>query len=171
METFDLNSIEPNPLNPRVITDKQFAELVASIIQDPDMLRFRPIVFADNLALGGNMRHRAILTATENADFRKRIGTSRPGIVPADWVRDASDWTDDERRRFVIKDNAPKGMSGDWDYDMLANMPTWNDLPLDDWGLAPDIEELTSEESTTPSTDTASLKIVTCPKCSHAFEI
>lgn len=140
LKTFNLSTIQPNPLNPRTISEKQFSELVASILHDPDFLRRRRIIYADGIILGGNQRYRAVLAATEDAGFRERIGTTKAGIVLADWVEDASDWDEEQRRRFVIVDNAPRGMSGDWDYDMLANMPEWNELPLGDWGLSPETD-------------------------------
>ena len=133
MKTFNLKNLTPNPANPRVLRDDQYKKLLASIKRDPEFLSKRPVVHADNVILGGNMRYRALLEATKDAEFRERIGTKKAGEVPASWVLDASEFTEEQRRRFVIVDNAPDGMSGDWDWDVLAN--EWEDLDLNALGL------------------------------------
>jgi len=136
METFNLKNLTPNPDNPRVLRDDQYKKLLASIKRDPEFLSKRPIVHADNVILGGNMRYRALIEATRDAAFRERIGTKKAGEVPASWVLDASEFTEEQRRRFVIVDNAPDGMSGEWDWDMLANEfdVSWlNDLGIHDF--------------------------------------
>lgn len=129
MKLFSLKKIKPNPSNPRVIRDDQYGRLLASIFRDPVFLEKRPIVYADGIILGGNMRYQALMEATRDTDFRAAIGTKKEGEVPASWVLDASEFTEEQRRRFVIVDNAPNGMSGDWDWDVLAN--EWGDV---DWG-------------------------------------
>ncbi len=136
MKTFNLKNLTPNPDNPRVLRDDQYKKLLASIKRDPEFLSKRPIVHADNVILGGNMRYRALIEATRDAAFRERIGTKKAGEVPASWVLDASEFTEEQRRRFVIVDNAPDGMSGEWDWDMLANEfdVSWlNDLGIHDF--------------------------------------
>ena len=136
METFNLKNLTPNPDNPRVLRDDQYKKLLASIKRDPEFLSKRPVVHADNIILGGNMRYRALLEATKDAEFRERIGTKKAGEVPASWVLDASEFSEEQRRRFVIVDNAPDGMSGDWDWDVLANEfdVSWlNDLGIHDF--------------------------------------
>ena len=146
MKLFSLKKIKPNPSNPRVIRDEQYARLLASILRDPEFLSKRPVVYADNVILGGNMRYRALLEATKDAEFRERIGTKKEGEVPASWVLDASEFTEEQRRRFVIVDNAPDGMSGDWDWDVLAN--EWGDIDLCDLGMdVPEVEEISLDES------------------------
>lgn len=50
--------------------------------------------------------------------------------VPSEWVKHAGDLTDDERRRFIITDNAG---FGEWDWDMLAN--EWDAGELAEWGV------------------------------------
>jgi len=129
MNTIKISKIRPNPDNPRIIRDTQFSRLVESIKRDPQFLEKRGIVHADGVILGGNMRFRAIQTALTDQAFRDAIGVKSAHEIPASWVVDASDWTEEQRRRFVIVDNAPDGMSGDWDWDVLAN--EWGDV---DWG-------------------------------------
>jgi len=113
-----LADIKPNPDNPRVIKDQKFERLCKSITEFPKMMELRPIVVdGDGVVLGGNMRLRAIqhLKLTE---------------VPDGWIRKAADLTDDEKRRFIISDNAS---FGEWDYDQLAN--EWDAKDLTDWGV------------------------------------
>ena len=133
MKTFNLKNLTPNPSNPRVLRDEQYKKLLASIKRDPEFLSKRPIVHADGVILGGNMRYRALLEATKDPEFRAKIGTKKEGEVPEGWVLDASEFSEEQRRRFVIVDNAPDGMSGEWDWDVLAN--EWGDIDLGDLGL------------------------------------
>ena len=78
------------------------------------MLETSPIIAdKDGVVLGGNMRFRA---ATQ-------LGLE---TVPCVFV----DWTPEQQREFVIKDNAN---FGEWDWEKLAN--EWTDLPLTDWSL------------------------------------
>ena len=58
--------------------------------------------------LGGNMRLRAI----------KDLGMKE---IPKSWVSMADEWTDEQRREFIVKDNANLGT---WDFYALAE--GWN---------------------------------------------
>jgi len=78
------------------------------------MLEVRPIVVADGIVVGGNMR----LLAMKDLGFREVTAI------------DVTDWTQGQRDEFMIKDNLN---FGDWDYDMLAN--EWEGTDLDNWGL------------------------------------
>ena len=44
---------------------------------------------------------------------------------------DVTAWSQAKRDEFMIKDNTH---FGSWDYDMLAN--EWDNLPLNEWGVA-----------------------------------
>lgn len=82
------------------------------------MMSLRPIVIDDdNLVLGGNMRLRAI----------KELGMKE---IPDDWVKKASELSDEEKRRFIIEDNVE---FGEFDFDILAN--EWDENELVDWGI------------------------------------
>lgn len=89
------------------------------------MLEVRPIVVADGLVVGGNMRLRAL----------QELGHDEVTII------DVSDWTQSQRDEFMIKDNLN---FGDWDYDILAN--EWEGTDLEDWGLDLWQEEKPKEE-------------------------
>ena len=113
-----LSEIKVNKSNPRIIKDEKFKKLIKSLEDFPKMMEFRPIVVNDDgMILGGNMRYRALLD----------LGYKE---VPDNWVKKASDLTDDEKRRFIIVDNIS---FGDHDWDALAN--EWDSEELEDWGL------------------------------------
>ena len=113
-----LSTIKPNPNNPRLIKDERFKKLVKSIQEFPKMMELRPMVInADNIVLGGNMRLKAL----------KELGYKE---IPNEWVKKASDLTEDEARRFIIADNVG---FGEHDWDLLAN--SWDSDELADWGL------------------------------------
>ena len=113
-----LSSIKPNPANPRIIKDEAFHKLVNSIKEFPKMMALRPMVIdTDGTVLGGNMR----LKALQHLGYKE---------IPDEWVRKASELTEDEKRRFIIADNVS---GGQWDWDALAN--EWDEDELKDWGL------------------------------------
>jgi len=90
------------------------------------MLEVRPIVVADGIVVGGNMR----LLAMKDLGFREVTAI------------DVTDWTQGQRDEFMIKDNLN---FGDWDYDILAN--EWEGTDLDNWGLDLWQEEDEKEEA------------------------
>ena len=113
-----LTEIKSNPNNPRVIKDHKFEKLKKSISEFPKMMELRPMVInEDNIVLGGNMRLKAL----------KDLGYKE---VPEEWVKRASDLTEEETRRFIIADNVG---FGEHDWDVLAN--SWDTQELEDWGL------------------------------------
>lgn len=123
-----INKIKANPNNPRVIKDYAFKKLVDSIKQFPEMLEKRPIVIDENnMILGGNMRYKAALEA----------GLKDISVIIAD------DWSENQKKEFIIKDNVGYG---EWDWDVLAN--EWNEQQLDDWNLTtPDMfQDITEDD-------------------------
>lgn len=118
-EEVSISRLKANPSNPRIMRDDRFAKLKKSITEFPDMLNKRPIVAVTDkdgklMVLGGNMRLRAC----------QDLGLKTVPVVLAD------DWTEEQRRRFIIADNV--GL-GEHDWDMLAN--EWDAVELADWGL------------------------------------
>ena len=110
-----LSQIKLNPDNPRQISKIQMERLVKSLQEFPEMLDIREIVCDEGMiTLGGNMRLRALREAGAK-ECNAKIVT---GL------------TDEQKREFVIKDNAA---FGEFDWDALAN--SWDDLPLADWGV------------------------------------
>lgn len=151
-EIINLLQIQVNTANPRTITDAKFNKLICSILVLPKMLELRPIV-VDNtfVALGGNMRYRALLAISdmEENEIKSRLSDSRDfqkktvaeqQILIDYWIRwkdkptahiiKASTLSESEQREFIIKDNVG---FGDWDMDALAN--EWDAEELDEWGL------------------------------------
>jgi ParB-like chromosome segregation protein Spo0J len=142
-----LTDIRPNPKNPRRITQQQAERLLKSIEQFPQMMGLRPIVVDENgVILGGNMRFLAL----------KKAGYKD---ISDNWVVRASDLTEQQKREFVIKDNAA---FGEWDWDALAN--EWDDLPLADWGV--DVPDFSiPEENKEIDEKSMSETEHECPKC------
>ena len=126
-----------NGENPRQIKDEKFRQLMGSLHNFPQMMELRPIVVDENnMVLGGKMRYRALV----------EMGVVE---VPDSWIKRTSELTADQKREFIIKDNATFGA---WDWDILAD--TWEAEQLEAWGL--DIPDLTGKKkvefnaSTTP---------------------
>ena len=145
MNTIPVASLTPNDRNPRTITPAALKKLSKSIERDPTFMELRPIIVdGDGVILGGNQRFAAcrVLGMTE---------------LPSSWVRTAEGLTDAQRKRFVLVDNAPDGMAGEWDLDLLLadwQIPELGDLGFDLADLAaslPTGEEVDAE----PQTDRA----------------
>lgn len=132
-----ITKLKGNPSNPRVLRDDKFAKLKKSIEEFPDMLNKRPIVAVTDkdgklMVLGGNMRLRAC----------QELGLKEVPVILAD------DWTEEQRREFIVKDNVGYG---EWDWDALRN--EWDADELDEWGLDLPKPPMEGDESTdyTPS--------------------
>lgn len=108
-------ALKPNETNPRFIKDSKFKKLVKSLKEFPEMLEKRPIVVdEDMIVLGGNMRLEAAKAA---------------GIFEV-WIDVAEGWNEQQKREFIIKDNAS---FGEWDWDILGN--DWSAEQLGEWGI------------------------------------
>lgn len=158
MELRPLSQIRANEENPRLIKTDDFARLVNSLVDFPEMLYLRPAVVDEHgTVLGGNMRLRAkhhLLALSEAekvlmmAEAKTRRLDKEPELEGAEYaayevlmtelfhepvlpVVVAVGLTEDQKREFVIKDNTG---FGEWDWDELAN-GGWGDMPLADWGM------------------------------------
>ena len=104
-----LKDLKPNDKNPRKISESALEKLKQSIERDPEFMVLRPIVIDDDgLILGGNQRYRAI----------KAMGMKD---IPDNWVVKADNLTEEQRKRFILVDNAPDGMAGEWDWETLKD--------------------------------------------------
>ena len=118
-----ISQLDINPENPRTIGEEEFAKLIKSIKDFPEMMKLRPIVVTPSktkgrfVVIGGTMRYRAL----QALDYEE---------IPSEWVKIASDFTDEQVREFIIKDNVPAGI---WDIDILWS--NWSDIDLGEWGL------------------------------------
>lgn len=148
-----IGRLRANPTNPRVLRDDKFAKLKQSLQDFPDMLNKRPIVAVTDadgkfMVLGGNMRLRAC------QDLKMK---EVPVIL-------ADEWTEEQRREFIVKDNVG---FGEWDWDALAN--EWDAGQLAEWGVdlpkMPDFEPVPMDEQ--PRLDEKTP--IQCPKCGHEF--
>jgi len=111
----NIAAIKPNEENPRYINDSKFKKLVKSIKEFPEMLETRPLVVdEDMIVLGGNMRLKALKSA---------------GVFEVP-VHQVKDWTEDQKKEFIIKDNVSYG---NWDWDIIAN--DWETNIISDWGM------------------------------------
>ena len=116
------SKFKQNPDNPRTIKKDQLEKLKRSIKSFPEMMEKRPMVCVTDedgkmFPLGGNMRLKAI----------KELGFEE---IKKEWIIFADEWTEDQRREFIIKDNASMGS---WDFDALVE--GWNVGDLDEWGV------------------------------------
>ena len=114
-QQISISKVKGNPKNPRIIKNDKFKKLVKSIKEFPEMLEKRPIIVDENMVvLGGNMR----LKASKDAGLKEV------------WIDIATGWTQEQKDKFVVKDNVS---FGEWDWTMLAN--EWNSVDITDWGL------------------------------------
>jgi hypothetical protein len=115
LNSFAVKDIKLNPINPRFIRDKKFEDLKQSIKDFPAMLSIREIILDENdIILGGNMRYKAL----------KDLNIKTTDVIV--W----KGLTEDEKKEFIIKDNANYG---NWDWDILANQ--FDEADLKRFGL------------------------------------
>lgn len=151
-EQTELARLKLNEANPRQIRDSRFTALVNSLLIFPKMLEMRPIVCDDDMTiLAGNMRHRALLDIAQMGEqealsrlervngWDKRTESEKEALKsfwgrwfdkPTACMAKASGLSDEEKREFIIKDNAS---FGEWDWDMLTSQ--WDAAELRDWGV------------------------------------
>lgn len=173
-KTLKISELKLNNGNPRRCSDEKFKRLINSLLVFPDMMRKRPIVInAEREVLGGNQRLRALRHLAQMSDAEienamakapdtQKMSTEQVEQCVNFWksfadtkcveVIDASEWTDEEQKQFVIKDNAT---FGEWDYDMLAN--EWDISDLVEWGVdvweTPSEKEVAIEEDELPEVE------------------
>lgn len=133
-----ISKFKQNPNNPRTIKKDQLEKLKRSIKSFPEMMEKRPMVCVTDedgklYPLGGNMRLRAI----------KEMGLKE---VPETWVIFADEWTEEQRREFIVKDNANLG---DWNLEDLQE--NWDLDLISEWGVDlewdKDYDELGEEQN------------------------
>lgn len=149
IEYININEVRLNPDNPRTITKENQEKLINSLLVFPRMLEIRPIVIDDNnIVLGGNQRTEALnaISKMETTTIRERLNglndfqrmsdTKQTQVLSfwSEWkqsapVIKASELTEEEKKQFIIKDNAP---FGEWDWNALES---WDAESLEDWGL------------------------------------
>ena len=135
-----LADLKLNPDNPPNIKPEKLDKLAQSIKDFPKMMLKRPIVYDENkIIIGGNMRYKAI----------EKLGMTE---IPDEWTSDASDFTPEERKRFIMQDNAEMG---EHDWDVVSNL--YEIADLESWGIDLPYD---TEEKDMDDTDK-----VECPVC------
>lgn len=115
IETVSIDTIKPNPNNPRTITPEKKALLVKSIKEFPQMLELRPLVVdKKGVILGGNMRYDAAIGA----------GLKKIPIIRAESL------TPSQVKEFIVKDNVG---FGEWEWESLREQYSTEDLQ--EWGM------------------------------------
>ena len=115
MKISDLIPLEKNPFKSK--GDKQIELIAKSISKFQKMLSIRKIVIDEkNVIIGGNKRYFAL----------KTLGYDD---IPNDWIDIRKDLSEEEKREFIVKDNAHWG--SEWDYDLLQE---W-DVDLQESGV------------------------------------
>jgi DNA modification methylase len=128
----ETNKLRTHPNNPRFIRKEKLESLKRSISEDPKLLTVRPLLVNPQMEVfAGNQRLRACIELEWEA-------------IPCHVL----DWTEEEQRRAMIKDNAA---AGEWDQDMLAN--EWEVEELKDMGLDLDWDEPEETEGLTDPDD------------------
>lgn len=125
-----IDQLKLNLNNPRVISQVKFKQLVQSIKDAPWMLKLRPIVtneYGD--ILGGNQRFKACVEA---------------GLTHV-WVIKANGLTQEQQKRFIVRDNIDFGK---WDLEIIRKL--YNPAELLKYGA--EIELLESKQPQSDST-------------------
>lgn len=144
-----LKELKENKNNPRKFEKDKLAQLVRSLIVFPKMQTLRPVVVdANNTALGGNMRTRALKTIVKYTtdEIREIIQSDNrfdenkiKELVeyweewkqsPCAFVAYANSLSEEEQQEFILKDNISYGA---WDFDKVRS--DWDADMVIDWGL------------------------------------
>ena len=125
MKVSDLKPLEKNPFKSK--GDAQIKRIAKSIQEFERMMEIRRIVIdEDNNILGGNKRYFAL----------KKLGYKE---IPDAWIEKVEGLTEEQKKEFIVKDNAHFG--SEWDYELLGE---WN-VDLDAWGVG-DVEFVDEKE-------------------------
>jgi len=125
MKVSDLKPLEKNPFKSK--GDAQIKRIAKSIQEFERMMEIRRIVIdEDNNILGGNKRYFAL----------KKLGYKE---IPDAWIEKVEGLTEEQKKEFIVKDNAHWG--SEWDYELLGE---WN-VDLDAWGVG-DVEFVDEKE-------------------------
>ena len=126
MKVSDLKPLEKNPFKSK--GDEQIKKIAKSIQEFERMMEIRRIVIdEENNILGGNKRYFAL----KKLDYKE---------IPDEWIERVTDLTEEQKREFIVKDNAHWG--SEWDLDILKD---WN-VDLDAWGVDEVYKDLSETE-------------------------
>lgn len=107
-ETFDLRELRQNPKNPYPFTGSQdkWEEFKSKLDENDVFCEANRIAYdstANNLIIAGNKRTKAFI----------ELGRYE---IPNDWVFDCKDWTEEQRREYIVASNKNWG---EWDQGIL----------------------------------------------------
>lgn len=152
MDKVSFESVFINPENPRVISEDKMDLLINSVLSFPEMMEIRPIVIDEKgMILGGNMRFESLKRISitpfstiidkiqSSTSYKNRDKTSQIELLkfwekwiecPEVCVEKIENLSEDQKKEFVIKDNAG---FGEWDYEDLRK--NWDNAVLEEWGV------------------------------------
>lgn len=149
-----ISSLKINPDNPQTIKDREYSMLRYKILAYPNILKSRGIVYDSSdgkKVLGGNKRFSILKEISRYSEKKllSEIEESKKyfegnqdisfGIfnelrasknVPPEWIFDCAEWSDEEKKAFIIVDNVN---DGEWDLTKLKEQ--WDLDSLKNWGV------------------------------------